>query len=276
MQDLGPLLVTPDQRGPPHVIEGDLEQAPASPLPVQFRGFRVQLCSSFRVTFEQVFVAQADQVRAEQFRTAQIPGLDQTFLIELLGLLKVSAVARYIGQVAEGPRNAYRVPGVAVERQTLLEQLRRTLVVTLVRRNNPKYVLEVSRDYLTQLCFYAQLHTLFGSRFRPIKVTLLVRQPARPFEDLGSRLRRRIIVFVQERGDSFEHVHGEVSSWVAHLLYSLQGAPAREDRQPCKERLLSLVEHLVAPRDSVPEGPLPLGEVSRPAGQQLEAVAQAG
>src|SRR5215211_9441177 len=108
---------------------------------------------------------------------------------------------------------------------------------------------------------------------------LLLRELADGLEHHETRLGSKYFLLpqqalVQERGDSFEHVHGEVSSWVAHLLYSLQGAPAREDRQPCKERLLSLVEHLVAPRDSVPEGPLPLGEVSRPAGQQLEAVAQ--
>src|SRR5215208_1749890 len=47
-----------------------------------------------------------------------------------------------------------------------------------------------------------------------------------------------------------------------------------EKTQPRKEHLLSLVEHLVAPRDRVPQGPLPLWQVSGPAGQQLEAVAQ--
>src|SRR5215210_149261 len=79
---------------------------------------------------------------------------------------------------------------------------------------------------------------------------------------------------VQERGNYIQRVLGKVSSWVAHRLYGLQGAPARESRQPRKERLLPLVEHLVAPRDGVPEGPLPLGQVPRPAGKQLEAAVQ--
>ena len=62
---------------------------------------------------------------------------------------------------------------------------------------------------------------------------------------------------------------------VTYRLYGLQGAPP-EKTPASEEYLLALVEQLVAPFDGSPEGPLPLGQVSRSAGEQLEAVAQAG
>ena len=50
---------------------------------------------------------------------------------------------------------------------------------------------------------------------------------------------------------------------VAHCLYGLQIGPTRENSEPPEEYLLALVEQLVAPFDGSPEGPLPLGQVSR-------------
>src|SRR5919112_4769699 len=81
---------------------------------------------------------------------------------------------------------------------------------------------------------------------------------------------------VKKRGDAFEHVHREAPLRVTYRLCGLKGAPSGEDRQRREKRLLALFEQLVTPLDRVPEGPLPLRQVSRAASEQFEAVAQAG
>src|SRR5215210_7909987 len=78
-----------------------------------------------------------------------------------------------------------------MERQALFEQLLRSLMVTPMACRFPQYVSQVSRDYAPDFGFSAQFETLFSSRFRPVYITLLVRQPAHPIQGLGSRLRRR-------------------------------------------------------------------------------------
>ena len=66
------------------------------------------------------------------------------------------------------------------------------------------------------------------------------------------------------------------AAYLSAWLSAFQSGPTRENSQPPEEYLLALIEQPVAPFDGAPEGSLPLGHVLRSAGEQLEAVAQAG
>ena len=78
---------------------------------------------------------------------------------------------------------------------------------------------------------------------------------------------------LQQRLDPLQRV--QIAFGVADLLYGLQGAASREDRQPAEERLLLLVQQVVAPVDGTAQGLLAGGQVARPSLQELQAVAQA-
>jgi hypothetical protein len=58
----------------------------------------------------------------------------------------------------------------------------------------------------------------------------------------------------------------------ADRLGRLERAAAGEDGEPGEEALLALVGQVMAPRDRVPQRPLPLGQVARTAGQERQAL----
>jgi hypothetical protein len=73
---------------------------------------------------------------------------------------------------------------------------------------------------------------------------------------------------IEERSDPFERSQREVSASVAYRLYRSEIAPAGEDGEAREEDLLSAAEERVAPANRIVEGAVPVGSISRPAGEE--------
>lgn len=80
---------------------------------------------------------------------------------------------------------------------------------------------------------------------------------------------------VHQGGETVQDICCEIAP-VTHLLGGLEAPTSGKHTEATEEPLLFWGQEAVAPCDRSPEGPLALGCIPSPRGQQLEAVAEAG
>ena len=110
-------------------------------------------------------------------------------------------------------------------------------------------------------------------------VELLQRVLADGFQEAETRFAVRHAdpsqqAFVDQRGDLGLYAQRGIVGKSANCIDRLQRAATHKHPQPPEQRLLVLVQQLVAPVDRAAEGLLARGQVARPAGQEGKALPQ--
>src|SRR5439155_16081738 len=132
--------------------------------------------------------------------------------------------------------------------------------------------LQLSARFLTHLQEVLAMQP--SDRFRlPALVEPLLRNLPDRFEHPKPRLTVGILslpqeVLLDERGQTIEDVLS-VDLFVADCLRSVEATTTSEHTKTGKQPLLGPGQEVIAPVDRCAQGPLPLVEIERPAGQKI-------